>query len=149
MELLYRSLFRLVWMTRRNATYYDPDDRASEEGGFDLIYDTSSLHRRHLHCVTPELVLQTWVKFNGDYTDSSGYTDWQAVGSPSFISGLWGRQSIAVYDWWQRCKGQDQLERVRHSRMVVDVLVQDIGDGRLSFVLKVLRHQGGMVHPEA
>lgn len=77
-----------------NLTYYDADGVHLKNAGFDVLYDAIKPVADSLLAVTRTGHQNYW-KLNNDFEDSSGFMrDLEAVGSPTFVSGLWGRQAL-------------------------------------------------------
>lgn len=77
-----------------NLTYYDADGVHLKNAGFDVLYDVIKPVADSLLAVSPSL-LQTYISMNGDLLDSSPYQrDWEEVGSPTYVSGNWGRPAL-------------------------------------------------------
>lgn len=77
-----------------DTTYYKADLTHMTKAAFDLYLRDCKSYLDSYFAITKS-DLKMWMKFDGDYQDSSMYTlDWYAIGSPVFESGLWGRQCI-------------------------------------------------------
>ena len=77
-----------------DTTYYKADLTHMTKAAFDLYLRDCQSYLDSYFAISKSN-LRMWVKFDGDYIDSSDYAlDWSAYGSPIFESGLWGRQCI-------------------------------------------------------
>lgn len=77
-------------------TYYDADTIHWTKTAFDLdVRDGGATMVSLVDASLPADGLQGYWPLDGDYRDESGYErDTAALNSPTFISGLWGRQAI-------------------------------------------------------
>jgi hypothetical protein len=80
-----------------NATYYLQSDKTHlYKAAFDLYLRDCQAYL-DAWFAEPITTLQTWMKFDGNFQDSSIFKrDWETFNTTSFVDGLWGRDCLRV-----------------------------------------------------
>lgn len=123
--------------------YYDPDGIHLKKAGFDLYY-TSVQTAVDDYMARPVTTVQVNAPLNGNLQDTSAFErDFTAIGSPTFIPGLFNRQALRCTAGGNAAKGYQPLGHLDYLPLTIICWAKTTVTGAFAYFVSKQSDTGG------